>query len=171
MNIAFIDGQNLHMAIKRADPPWELSLSRFRLYLQKKYKVSTAYYYIGVMKERNDDLYSQIKGAGFELRFRQHNYRMRGKKKGNVDSDIILDVMKSSIGSNNKFVIVSGDGDYKGMVDYLIENKKLEKIIFPNKRSASSLYRSTPINLKADLSCEGVIKKICKQNEKASLGS
>ena len=40
-----------------------------------------------------------------------------------------------------KIVLVSGDGDYKKIIDYLIEKNKFEKILFPNKRFASSLYK------------------------------
>jgi hypothetical protein len=38
-------------------------------------------------------------------------------------------------------VIVSGDGDYFRMVDFLIEEKKLLKVLFPNQKFASSLYK------------------------------
>ena len=41
----------------------------------------------------------------------------------------------------NKIVLVSGDGDYKMLVDFLIEENKLKKILFPNKKFASSLYK------------------------------
>ena len=41
----------------------------------------------------------------------------------------------------NKLVLVSGDGDYKKLVDYLIKKDKLKKLLFPNKDFASSLYK------------------------------
>ena len=38
-NIAFIDGQNLHIGTaKRKVDPWEIDLVRFRVYLEQKYK-------------------------------------------------------------------------------------------------------------------------------------
>ena len=40
-----------------------------------------------------------------------------------------------------KLVLVSGDGDYKLLVDFLIKENRLEKVLFPNKRFASSLYK------------------------------
>lgn len=39
----------------------------------------------------------------------------------------------------NQIVIVSDDGDYKKLVDYLIEKEKFNKILFPNNK-ASTLY-------------------------------
>ena len=44
----------------------------------------------------------------------------------------------------DKIVLVSGDGDYKMLVDFLIEEMKLKKILFPNKQFASSLYKRLP---------------------------
>ena len=41
----------------------------------------------------------------------------------------------------NKILLVSGDGDYKKVVDYLITKDKFKKILFPNREFASSLYR------------------------------
>jgi uncharacterized LabA/DUF88 family protein len=68
---------------------------------------------------------------------------MLGKKKGNVDSDIIFHVMKKLYLKEdfNKVLLVSGDGDYKLLVDFLITEKRFEKILFPNKKFASSLYK------------------------------
>lgn len=40
----------------------------------------------------------------------------------------------------DQVVLVSGDGDYKKLVDYLISKQKFRKILFPNNR-ASSLYK------------------------------
>ena len=41
----------------------------------------------------------------------------------------------------DKIVLVSGDGDYRMLVDFLIEENKFKKILFPNKQFASSLYK------------------------------
>ena len=39
-NIAYVDGQNLYMNTAKKDvDPWRISMSRFRVYLQKKYGV------------------------------------------------------------------------------------------------------------------------------------
>ncbi len=41
-----------------------------------------------------------------------------------------------------KIVLVSADGDYKKMVDYLIKKERFEKILFPNKKYRFSLYNA-----------------------------
>ncbi len=94
-NLAFIDGQNLHMnTAKRNVGPWRIDMRRFRIYLQKKYGVEKAYYFLGFVQEENQGLYEEIQNAGFILLFREHNSAMLGKKKGNVDSDYEKDVSK-----------------------------------------------------------------------------
>jgi hypothetical protein len=41
-----------------------------------------------------------------------------------------------------KVVLVSGDGDYKRMVDFLIEIERFKVILLPCKEYASSLYNT-----------------------------
>ena len=88
-------------------------------------------------------LYENIQTAGFILVFREHSQSMIGKKKGNVDTDIVFAIM-SKIADGEKFdnvILVSGDGDYCKMVKYLIEKKRFAKLLAPNRHSTSSLYR------------------------------
>lgn len=142
-NLAFIDGQNLYMGTTKSDHPWKIDLSRFKIYLEKKYAVDKAYYFLGYVQENQEGLYENIQASGFILVFRQHNTTMIGKKKGNVDSDIIFQVMKKLYKNEvpGKIILVSGDGDYKMLVDFLLEENKLEKVLFPNRKNRSSLYK------------------------------
>ena len=103
-----------------------------------------AYYFLGFVNEGNQELYDTIQEAGFILKFREHNSAMMSKKKGNVDTDIVFDIMKRIYKKEpfDKIVLIAGDGDYKTLVDFLIEEGKFKKILFPNKQFASSLYKS-----------------------------
>ena len=172
-NIAYIDGQNLYMGTSKSEPSWHIDLARFRIYLAKKYNVDTAYYYLGYLMEEQQDLYEQLQTAGFVVVFREHNSQMLGKKKGNVDSDIIFSVMKRLYQKDdfNKIVLVSGDGDYKMLVDFLIGEKKLEKVLFPNSKFASSLYKSVGGQYFDSLENPDIKAKIQYINEKGPLGS
>lgn len=165
-NIAYIDGQNLHLGTTTRDPKWQVDLARFRVYLEKKYHVAKAYYYLGYVQDEDQYqlLYETIQDAGFILVFRKHNAAMKGTKKGNVDSDIIFSIMKRIYKKEkfDKVVLVSGDGDYRVLVDFLIEESKLEKVLFPKRRFASSLYKRIGATYYADLSDEAVRKKISR---------
>jgi len=68
---------------------------------------------------------------------------MIADKKGNVDSDIIFNIMKKLYLKEDfdKVLIVAGDGDYKMLIDFLIEENKFKKILFPNDDYYSSLYK------------------------------
>ena len=144
-NQAFIDGQNLYLSTTNAKTPWRVDLYRFRVYLKEKYNVEKAYYFIGAVDDDRDKLYRTIQEAGFILMFREHNNTMKGKKKGNVDTDIVFTVMEKIAEQEafDKVVLVSGDGDYIKMVKYLIKKDRLEKVIAPNQKSISSLYKIT----------------------------
>jgi uncharacterized LabA/DUF88 family protein len=146
-NYAFIDGQNLYMGTNSEDPPWVIDLFKFRKYLYKKYKVKKAYYYIGQIITKNSGVYNKIKEAGFIIINKEHINLMLSNKKGNVDSDIIFDIMKKICEKEDfgKVLLVSGDGDYIKLVKYLIEKNKFEKILFPNRKFYSSLYKQITI--------------------------
>jgi uncharacterized LabA/DUF88 family protein len=163
-NIAYIDGQNLFMGTTKSSSPWVVDLVRLRVYLEKKYDVSKAYYYLGFVQDGSkfESLYERIQSAGFILVFREHNSAMLGTKKGNVDSDIIFSVMKRLYRKEifDKIVLVSGDGDYKMLADFLIEEDRLEKVLFPDGSRSSSLYKNITRKYFDDLSKEDIRKKI-----------
>ncbi|MEI6863959.1 MAG: NYN domain-containing protein [Chthoniobacterales bacterium] len=141
-NVAFIDGQNLHLGTKECG--WVINHKRFRVYLSEKYNIQEAYYYLGFVSDGEQDLYDKLQKAGFILSFRDHSAALKGNKKGNVDCDIVFGAMKK-LAENEPFdtvFIVSGDGDYKRMVDYLVKKGKFGKMLFPNRKFASSLYHS-----------------------------
>jgi uncharacterized LabA/DUF88 family protein len=145
-NQAFIDGQNLYLGTTSSRPAWKADLKRFRVYLQKKYGVDEAYYFLGCVEEEYTELYNSIQKSGFILVFRKHSLGMISAKKGNVDTDIVFNIMRKLYRKErfDKVVLVSGDGDFYKMVSFLIEEKRLVKVLFPARKKASSLYRKLP---------------------------
>lgn len=140
-NLAFLDGQNLHLGT--AQNNWRIDHKKFRIYLKDKYHVGEAYYFLGYMSEEQQDLYNNLQKAGFIVLFKEHNINLKAQKKGNVDTDIVFEVMKNIIDNKNfnKIVLASGDGDYKKLVDYLLKKGIFKKMLFPNSEFASSLYK------------------------------
>jgi uncharacterized LabA/DUF88 family protein len=140
-NLAFIDGQNLYLGTTQNN--WKVDLKKFRIYLKDKYHITEAYYFLGYISEIEQDLYNNLQKSGFIVLFKEHNPALKGTKKGNVDTDLVFEIMKNLIDNKDfdKIVLVSGDGDYKKVVDYLIKKNKFIKILFPNKKFASSLYK------------------------------
>ena len=140
-NIAFIDGQNLHLGT--IQDGWKVDLKKLRVYLKDKYHITEAYYFLGYVSEAEQDLYNNLQKSGFIVLFKEHNPVLKSMKKGNVDTDIVFEIMKNLIENKDfdKVVIISGDGDYKKVVDYLIKKGRFIKILFPNRDFASSLYK------------------------------
>ena len=63
-----------------------------------------------------------------------------GKAKGNVDAELVLHTMVE-YPNYDKALIVSGDGDFYCLVDYLKGKDKLLKLMIPNRNRYSSLLR------------------------------
>ena len=149
------------MGTTKSVNPWKINLNKFRIYLRNKYSVSTAYYFLGYVHDKNKELYREIEESGFVLIFKQHSSAMLGKKKGNVDSDIVFQIMKKLYKNkiNDKIVLISGDGDYKMLVEFLIKENKFKTILFPNRQYASSLYKKMGSDYFVYLDDEDIKKK------------
>ena len=143
-NYAYIDNQNVYMSTNRASDPWKIDMRRFRIHLREKYNVTTAYLFMGAFNGRNQDMYSAFQQYGYILMFREHGVELKGKKKGNVDTDIVFEAMRDAHtnAQMERVILVSGDGDYMRMVDHLITIQKFERILLPSRKNASSLYKS-----------------------------
>ncbi|HSX23666.1 MAG TPA: NYN domain-containing protein [Candidatus Saccharimonadales bacterium] len=151
---AFIDSQNLNVGVQKFG--WKMDWVKFRKFLQDKYNVTTAYMFIGYVPEF-ENMYKQLHEAGYMIVLKPTYDMTRprpeqeksetgntkseesGKKveeekkpvKGNVDADLVLWVMKQ-MPQYDKAVIVSGDGDFYSLVEYLDEQNKLLKLLAPN---------------------------------------
>lgn len=137
---AFIDSQNLNLAIK--DCGWELDFGRFIVYLKDKYKVKKTFLFIGYVAG-NEALYTSLQQVGYIVIFKPTLEYEKGKKrftKGNVDAELVLHSM-IEYPNYDKAIIVSGDGDFHCLIEYLKKQKKLKYLLIPNPRSYSALLR------------------------------
>jgi len=139
-NYAFIDSQNLNLGVKSQG--WNLNFARFRQFLKDKYQVEKAYLFIGFVPG-NQMLYVELQKAGYICIFKptleiKENNKIRVK--GNVDAELVLHTM-IEYPNYKKAVIVSGDGDFYCLIEYLVKQNKLRKIIVPNTRFSSLLRK------------------------------
>lgn len=141
-NYAYIDGANLHNAIKELG--WHFDYERFRIWLTEKYNVSKAYIFIGLIPKYKD-LYTYLQNAGFTLIFKEVVYDGYGKAKGNCDADLVLQAAMDAYEDNfEKTIIVSSDGDYAPLVKFLQRKNKLEIILSPSiEKKCSILLKRT----------------------------
>lgn len=151
-NYAFIDSQNLNVGVQKFG--WKMDWKKFRIFLREKYGVEKAFMFIGYVPEF-EAMYEQLHEAGYLVvlkpTFDMTRVRPEEKKeqdkdkekeerqtKGNVDADLVLWAMKE-ISNYNKAVIVSGDGDFYSLIEYLDGKKRLLKLLAPNAHY-SGLY-------------------------------
>jgi len=141
-NIAYIDGANLHMGIQSLGK--KLDYQKFRKWLFWKYRIETAYIFIGYIPTY-EHLYSYLKESGFTLVFKE-SVLQAGEIKANVDAELVLQAVRDAYETPPKeTVIVSGDGDFSCLIDFLREKGTLKTMVAPNKRYCSYLLRKKNI--------------------------
>lgn len=133
----FIDTQNLKLGVQSLG--WSLDWRRFRVYLKHKYHVEKAFLFIGFLPE-NQQLYSSLQQAGYIIIFKTVLIASDGKIKGNVDAELVLHTMIEHP-NYDQAVIVTSDGDFACLVEYLYEQKKLAKVISPQYEKCSILLK------------------------------
>jgi len=159
----YIDGQNLYIGTMRANPAWRLDYRRFYVYLKNKFNATKIYYYIGAYDPRYKKLYTGLKKVGYILRFRLQAVKSISHKKGNVDTDIVFDVMRVyCMDKDVGFVLVTQDGDFFRLIRFLIKKGRLVKVLFPDVRKASSLYKEISPVYTLSLSSKEMRKKLAK---------
>lgn len=145
---AFIDSQNVNVTVQKHG--WKMDWKKLRSFLADQYNVTKAYMFIGYVPEF-EAMYQQLHEAGFLIvlkpTFDMTRPRLEDKPasgegendkeedkrptKGNVDADLVLWAMKE-MPHYSKAIIVSGDGDFYGLVEYLEQQKKLLKLMTPS---------------------------------------
>ena len=172
MVYAFIDSQNLNLGIKSLG--WTLDYRKFRLYLKNKYNVQKAYLFIGQV-EGNESLYEMLEDSGYEVIFKPTTeYEVDGEKtvKGNVDAELVLYAAAKVYKQYNKAIIVSSDGDFLCLVQYLSQRQKLLNIMVPNAKYSQLLgeFQSSIVRLdKLKRSLQYSTKKTKKDQRRRSV--
>ena len=136
-NYAFIDSTNLNLAIKNQG--WTLDFKKFRQYLSDRFNITKAYLFIGYV-DSNESLYTFLQESGYVLIFKPTLKLPNETYKGNVDAELVLHAMIQYT-NYDQAVIVSGDGDFYCLVEYLLKQSKLKRLVIPNKYRFSSLLR------------------------------
>lgn len=139
-NFAYIDAANLYEGVKAMG--WKLDYGRFRVWLKEKYSISRAYLFIGLVPKYKE-LYTHLQEAGFTLVFKETVYDGDGKPKGNCDADLVLYATRDFYEQVfDKVVFVSSDGDYAGLIKFLLEKNKIRAIVSPSNNCSILIKRT-----------------------------
>jgi len=168
---AYLDGANLHKGVQELG--WHLDYARFRTWLKDKYKVSQVYLFIGLIPKYKT-LYAFLQEAGYILVFKETTYDNNGKAKGNCDADLVLKVVCDFYENKiNKAVLVTGDGDFAGLAQFLLKKGALRVVIAPDNRKCSILLKRTnaPITYLKELETILAINEKAPNKDKTLPGS
>ena len=135
---AFIDSQNLNLGIRSQG--WVLNFAKFRIYLSDKYKVKKAFLFIGFIPKYKK-LYSFLEKSGYNLVYKPivESNKNSIPVKGNVDAELVLHTM-IEFSHYDRAIIITGDGDFHCLIEYLLKKRKLARLIIPNQKKYSKLF-------------------------------
>lgn len=152
-NWVFIDGQNVHTAVKQSG--WKINWGLFRSYLADVHNVTRAVIFLGRI-ERNAWLYKKLEDAGFVLVFRKVKVLKDGSVDGgNVDADISCYAMDHKR-EYTKAILVADDGDYAYTLGCLDSQNKLKLVISSHTIAQSSDYVKEEIGTHRMLSIHSI---------------
>ena len=135
----YIDGNNLYRAAKELG--FEIDYKKFRGWLRQKYNPSSVYIFIGLVPDRIK-FYEYLQECGFILIFKQ-TVSAGGTIKGNCDAELVLKVTSGFYTKSfDRCFLITGDGDFGCLVQFLKENNAIESIISPDKNKCSILLKN-----------------------------
>ena len=140
----YIDGNNLYRSAKELG--FVIDYKKFRGWLRQKYGSDKVYLFIGLVPDRSK-FYEYLQECGYILVFKQ-TISVGDKIKGNCDAELVLKTVSDHY--SNLFdscILITGDGDFGCLVEFLNDNKKLKLVIAPDKEKCSILLRNKNIEI------------------------
>lgn len=135
----YIDGNNLYRGARELN--FDIDYKKLRGWLRQKYNANVIYLFIGLVPDRVK-FYEHLQECGYILIFKQ-TVSVGGSIKGNCDAELVLKVTSDFYTKAfDKCVIISGDGDFGCLVEFLHNNSVLERIIAPDKNKCSILLKN-----------------------------
>lgn len=139
----YIDGANLHKGATELG--FRLQYKHLRGWLWQKFGVSKAYLFLGLIP-KHTKMYQQLQECGYILIFKETVATSDGQVKGNCDAELVVRVMSDYYEKIfDEFVIITGDGDFRCLIDFLVERKVAVYVLAPNKNKCSILLKRTGV--------------------------
>jgi len=140
----YIDGNNLYRAAKELG--FEIDYKKFRGWLRQKYNPQHIYLFIGLVPDRVK-FYEYLQECGFILIFKQ-TISVDGRVKGNCDAELVLKTVSDFYTKSfTSCILITGDGDFGCLVEFLEENKAINCVLAPDENKCSFLLRNKNIEM------------------------
>jgi len=135
----YIDGNNLYRSAKELG--FAIDYKKFRGWLRQKFNPVNVYLFIGLVPDRVK-FYEYLQECGFILIFKQ-TISVGGLVKGNCDAELVLKTTSDFYTKAfDTCFLVTGDGDFGCLAEFLLDRKVLGGIIAPDKDKCSILLRN-----------------------------
>jgi len=135
----YIDGNNLYRAARELG--FTINYKKFRGWLRQKYNPKNVFLFIGLIPDRTS-FYQHLQESGFILIFKQ-TITVEGIVKGNCDAELVLKAVSDFYTKNTeRFILVTGDGDFGCLVEFLQKNEVLSRVLAPDENKCSFLIRN-----------------------------
>lgn len=135
----YIDGANLDRGSR--DLGYKIDYQKFFVWLRQKYQADKIYYFIGYVT-KYAHIYANLKDIGFMLIFKETLIDAEGKIKGNCDAELVLQSVSDYYEFTTTYnIIITGDGDFRCLINFLIAKELTVTVLVPQKKKYSALIR------------------------------
>ncbi len=135
----YIDGNNLYRAALELG--FKIDYKKFRGWLRQKYNPKNVYLFIGFVPSRTT-FYEYLQESGYILVFKQ-TVSVGGTVKGNYDAELVLKTISDFYTKSfTACILVTGDGDFGCLVEFLKDKKAISVILSPDENKCSILLRN-----------------------------
>jgi uncharacterized LabA/DUF88 family protein len=140
----YIDGNNLYRGAKELG--FDIDYKKFRGWLRQKYNATKVFIFIGLVPTRAR-FYDHLQKCGYILIYK-NTISVDGIIKGNCDAELVLNTVSDYYTKAfDKCLIITGDGDFGCLIEFLNQKSVLLGVLAPNKNKCSFLLRNKNIEI------------------------
>ena len=140
----YIDGNNLYRSAKELG--FEINYKKLRGWLGQKYEAASVYLFNGLVPERVK-FYEHLQSCGYILVFKQ-TVSVGEKIKGNCDAELVLKTVSDFYTKSfDSCILITGDGDFGCLVEFLKDNNVISRVIAPDENKCSILIRNKNLEI------------------------
>ena len=149
----FIDAANLSYVCKALQT--NIDFNKFLPHLRSEYQwdIVNAFFYTALVKDEKSGFISRhnqmdwLRYHGFTTKVKQAKQYTRAdgtiRTKGNMDIEIAVGMMRAAESRNiQRLVLMSGDGDFRELIEYLQETKGIPVTVMSTKPLVSNDLRA-----------------------------
>ncbi|MGB9690745.1 MAG: NYN domain-containing protein [Candidatus Sumerlaeaceae bacterium] len=143
----FIDIQNIYLTTKQVFGDGRINFDTLRAHLSKGSDTVVTFNAFTCYDPNNREQMSFLNALGligYRVIAKPIRRLPNGETKANMDLEMALEVMSQSE-AVDEMVLVTGDGDFKALIDHLARRGKIVRVIGPQELTSPDLIQSCHI--------------------------